>query len=76
MSFFNSKGELNASNFAEALQQLAKYASIMEENVPSNMALSGPPSLTDSQRDELVSRALLTHEGKLAMAQSMANPIN
>lgn len=75
MSFFNNKGELNASSMKEALQVLTKYASILEENVPSNLALSGQPSMSDDRRDELISRAIMTHEGKIALAQTMASPI-
>lgn len=75
MSFFNTKGEMNASSFKDALHTLVRYASVMEENVPSNMALSGQAGLDDSRRDELISRAIMTHEGKIALAQAMANPI-
>jgi hypothetical protein len=75
MSFFDSRGEMNASSVRELVQGLSKYASILESNVPSNMALSGQPSLNDERRDELISRAIMTHEGKIALAQAMANPI-
>ncbi|HVI41784.1 MAG TPA: HK97-fold major capsid protein [Anaerovoracaceae bacterium] len=75
MSFFNTRGEMNASSVRDALQTLTKYASILEENVPSNMALSGQPGLNDERRDELISRAIMTHDGKIALAQAMANPI-
>jgi hypothetical protein len=75
MSLFNTRGEMNASSLKDALQVLTKYASILEENVPSNMALAGQPSLNDEKRDELISRAIMTHEGKIALAQAMANPI-
>lgn len=75
MSLFNSKGELNASSLKEALSTITKYASILEDNVPSNMTLSGQPGLSDGQRDELILRAIMTHEGKIALAQAMANPI-
>jgi hypothetical protein len=74
MSFFSSRGELNASSVREAVQALTKYASILEDNVPSNMAFSGQPNLNDERRDELISRAIMTHEGKIALAQAMANP--
>lgn len=73
--FFNAKGEMNASSFKDALHTLVRYASVMEENVPSNMALSGRFGVDDGQRDELISRAVMTHEGKMALAQAMANPI-
>lgn len=72
---FNSQGTLNASNFQEALSALTKYAAIMQDNLPSNIGLAGQPGLNDEKRDELVARAIMTHEGKLALAQAMANPI-
>lgn len=75
MSLFNNKGELNASSLKDALATITKYASILEENVPSNMTLAGQPGLSDGQRDDLISKAILTHEGKVALAQAMANPI-
>lgn len=75
MSMFNAKGEMNASSVKDALNTLVKYAAILEENVPSSAALSGQPGLNDSKRDELISRAIMTQEGKVALAQAMANPI-
>jgi hypothetical protein len=53
-------------------QNLMKYASILDENMPSNAA---QPAMSDDKRDELVSRAIMTQEGKIALAQVMANPI-
>lgn len=76
MNMFNNQGELNASSVKEALTTIAKYASILENNQPSNAGLAGQPSLSDDKRDELVSRAIMTQEGKIALAQAMANPIN
>lgn len=75
MNMFNSKGELNASSVKEAVQVLAKYASILQDNEPSNIGLAGQPGLSDDKRDELVTRAIMTQEGKIALAQAMANPI-
>ena len=75
MGMFNNKGELNASSVKEALETVVKYASILEENVPSNMGLAGQPSLSDDSRDELIARAIQTQDGKIALAQAMANPI-
>lgn len=75
MSMFDRNGEMNASSVKDALNTLVKYASILEENQPSNMGLAGRPSLNDEKRDELISRAIMTQEGKLALAQAMANPI-
>lgn len=69
---FNNQGELNASSVKDAMNLLVKYASILEEGVPSNTALAG---VSDDRTDELVSRAILTQDGKVALAQTMANPI-
>jgi hypothetical protein len=71
---FSTYGEVNASSVQDALQVIAKYASTME-NLPSNVALHTQPTFTNEKRDELISRAIMTHEGKLALAQAMANPI-
>lgn len=75
MNMFNNKGEMNASSLKDALQTLVKYASVLEENTPSNMGLAGQPALSDDKRDELISRAIMTQDGKIALAQAMANPI-
>ena len=75
-SFFDKSGQINASSFKDSLMQLAKFASILEENQPSNLGLAGQPSVSDDQRDSLVSQAIQTQEGKIALAQAMANPIN
>ena len=76
MNMFNNRGEMNASSLKEALTQLVKYASILEDNQPSNLGLAGQPSMSDDHRDELISRAIMTQDGKIALAQAMANPIN
>lgn len=75
MSLFSTKGTTNASSVKDALNTLVKYAAILEEGQPSNSALAGQPSLNNEQRDELIARAILTQDGKLALAQAMANPI-
>jgi hypothetical protein len=75
MNMFNSKGEMNASSLKDAFTQIAKYASILEENLPANQGLSGQPSLSNEKRDDLISRAISTQEGKIALAQAMASPI-
>lgn len=68
---FNGKGELNASNLTDALKQIAKYAAAMEA-VGQDAQVS---SITEAQRDQLVERALQSQDGKIALAQAMANPI-
>ena len=75
MSIFNSKGELNASSKQEALVQLAKIASILEDNTPSNMHLAGQAQVNQNAADELIARAISNQEGKVALAQAMASPI-
>ena len=74
-SLFNSHGEINASSLREALAVISKVASVMDDNLPANYSLSGQPGMTEEKRDELISRALLTQDGKYALAQAMANPI-
>lgn len=75
MNMFSAQGQLNASSLKDALQTLVKYAAVLEENTPSNIGLAGQPSLSDEKRDELISRAIMTQDGKIALAQAMANPI-
>lgn len=75
MNMFSQSGEINASSVRDCVAQLAKYASILENNVPSNQGLAGQVSLSDSARDDLISRAISTHDGKIALAQAMASPI-
>ena len=73
-SMFDLKGQLNASSVKDAFATIAKFAAAMDEGQPSNSSLTSP-SVSDNKRDELISRAILTNEGKLALAQAMANPI-
>jgi hypothetical protein len=75
MSLFNTHGEINALDDRDALQQIVKYASIIQKNQSSNQSLAGKPSFTEEQKDELIKRALMTNEGKVALGQAMANPI-
>jgi hypothetical protein len=71
MALFSTHGELNASSVKDALSTLVKYAAILEENQPSNLALAGQPDLDDTKRDEMIARAILTQDGKIAMAQAI-----
>lgn len=75
MSMFNAQGEVNAGDLAEAFNVIQKYAQILQAGQPANTALAGQPSFTDQEQDELVARAILTSDGKVALAQTMANPI-
>lgn len=75
MSLFNTHGEMNANGIKDALAQIVKYATILENMEPANTGLAQSPSFNDEQRDELIKRALLTQEGKIALGQAMANPI-
>jgi len=75
MSTFNNQGQLNASNLQDAFSTIMKYATVLEENMPSNATIAGQPGLNDSKRDELIATAIQTQEGKIALAQAMANPI-
>lgn len=75
MNMFDKKGELNAYSKQDALAQIMKLASILNENEPANTGLAGQVSLSDSARDDLIVKAINTQEGKVALAQAMANPI-
>jgi len=75
MSVFNTHGELNATDNRDALAQIVKFASIIQDNQSANQSLAGQPSFNEEQKDELIRRALMTTEGKVALGQAMANPI-
>lgn len=74
-NLFNAHGEINASNVQDALSQIVKYASVIEDLQSSSNVQATAPSLSDSQRDEMIKQALMTQEGKIALGQAMANPI-
>lgn len=71
MALFNPKGEINASSEYDALQQIVKYASILQRNQSSADSMAGEPSYTDDQRNELIKNALFTPEGKTALGQAI-----
>lgn len=73
MNMFNNRGEMNASSLKDALAQISKFASLMDDNLPSNAGLAS--SIPEARRDDLISRAISSTEGKLVLAQAMANPI-
>lgn len=75
MSLFDNKGDLNAATTRDALTAITKMAKIIEENANSSNTLAGRPSFSDQQRDDMIKRALLTQEGKVALGQAMALPI-
>ena len=78
MSLFSTYGKqasLNGGSQRDALANIVKYASILEELQPANTGLAGQPSYTDEQRDDLIKRAMMTQDGKIALGQAMANPI-
>jgi len=74
-NLFNTNGEINASGVQEALSEIVKYASIIEDLQPSSSAHATAASLNDGQKDEMIKQALMTQEGKIALGQAMANPI-
>lgn len=75
MSIFDKHGELNALSQKDAIKSIIRQAKLLEENQSSSAIQPGQPSLTDSDRDEMIKRALLSPEGKVALGQAMALPI-
>ncbi len=61
-NMFNTHGELNASNVKEALQQIVKYAAVIEDLGSANDSTATAPSLTDGQRDEMIKQALMMEQ--------------
>ena len=75
MALFDTRGEMNAMSTKDALSAITKLAKIMEENQSSSQSLAGAPSYSEQQKDEMIKRALLTADGKVALGQAMALPI-
>ena len=75
MVFFNAQGQLNASNLKDALQSIVRFASLLEDNQSSNTYFSSQPNFNEAKRDDIIAKAISTQEGKVALAQAMANPI-
>lgn len=75
MNLFSNNGQLNASSYGDAVQSIVKLASILQDNMPSGATLAGQPTLSNTEKDNIISRAINTTEGKVALAQAMANPI-
>ena len=60
---FNDKGEVNAHDRQDAMQQLVRYASILANSQPSTTFPSdatAAPSYSNQEREEMLKRALLT----------------
>lgn len=76
-TLFDRNGQLNAYDKAEALSQLVRMANIISGNQPSpaNAGFGNVKSYSDEASDAMIRRALETTEGKIALGQSMANPI-
>lgn len=71
---FTNSGQMNAHNRAEAIQNLVKYANMLSG--PNSAAVeSETPSFSDEQKEAMLAQALMSHEGKVALGQAMANPI-
>lgn len=73
-NYFDNQGQINASSVQDCLRQIAKIASTLTDNLPANSGLTSPV-VNDARRDELIQRALFSPEGKVALAQAMANPV-
>lgn len=70
---FDKNGQVDAADKTDALAQLVRLANIISG--PSNSEQYSTSSYSDEQTDYLLKNALETPDGKLALGQSMANPI-
>ncbi len=68
--FFDNKGQINASSMKDLASQLAKFASVMEDG-----SEAAPTRVSTAAADDLIERAIYSQDGKVALAQAMANPI-
>lgn len=73
-NLFNQTGEMNAYNKKEALDQLVAFAQALSNGVNTNSPAT-EPSASDAEKEALLSKALTTERGRVALAQAMANPI-
>ncbi len=74
-TLFDNKGQVNAFNKAEALSELVRLANVISSNQPANSGLAPQKTYSDEASEAMLKRALETQEGKIALGQSMANPI-
>ena len=75
MNIFDNNGQVNAYNKAEALSELVRLANIISNTQPANSGVAPKTTFSDEQSEAMLKRALETPEGKVALGQSMANPI-
>ena len=68
---FNQEGELNAVTQKDAIEGLAKYAGILQNHVSANQNLAGKPSYSEQQKDDMIKRALMSADGKVALGQAI-----
>lgn len=74
-TMFDRNGQLNAYDKAEALAQLVRLANAISNNQPANAGTGSARTYSDEASEAMLKRALETTEGKIALGQSMANPI-
>lgn len=72
MSMYNSKGQINASSKRDAIAQIIKMASVLDEDLPSSQV---PATFDEAEKDKLVEAALNNPEARVVLAQAMATPI-
>ena len=70
-NMFNKSGDLNAYNKKEALDQLVSYAQALATGPNSNSPVT-EPSVSDGEKEALLSKAISTERGRVALAQAMA----
>lgn len=69
MELFNSKGTLNASSQNDALNALFAYFQAQQNAQPS---LTATASVNDEAKEALLTKALSSERGRVALAQAMA----
>lgn len=67
---FNSKGELNASSSADAINKIVAFAQAMQNGVTPLETKTA--SVNDEAREALLVKAMQSERGKVALAQAMA----
>jgi hypothetical protein len=71
---FNSNGEINAYDKADAMSQMVRLANLISGQ-PSNSGAASTSTYSDEAKEQMLKQAMSSEQGKIALAQSMANPI-
>jgi hypothetical protein len=70
---FNKSGEMNAFDKKDVLNQMMAFVTAVGN--ANTATAAAEPSVSDTEKEALLSKALANERGRVALAQAMANPI-